>query len=98
MDLIMQTSTQSHCYRLARYFEQREQFRVFPPGPFADAVEELGPPRNHINGPCLLQLTNMQLRPEAFNAWLRGSFVERPCCRLYWLQQSIPAARTRCRQ
>jgi hypothetical protein len=44
-----------------------------------------------MNGPCLVLFENIQLEPQQVNAWLKGSFMERPLCRLYWLQRSIPA-------
>jgi hypothetical protein len=96
MDLIIQTSTQSHCHRIAKYFESRQKQHVFPAGPFADSAEEIGPLQSHTNGPCLLQFSNMQLTPQQFNAWFSGHFVERPCCRLYWLQRSVPAEPDKC--
>jgi hypothetical protein len=91
MDLIVQTTTQSHSHRLVKYYQQRDEFPIFPSGPFADSAEELGPPSSHTKGPCLVLFSNMQLSPQQFNAWFKGSFIERPCCRVYWLQRSIPA-------
>jgi hypothetical protein len=91
MDMLWQTSTQSHCHRIVKYFKQRHQLHVFPPGQFAESAEEVGPCSSHMNGPCLVKFEQMQLEPHQVNAWLHGSFMERPLCRLYWLQRSIPA-------
>lgn len=92
MDLLVQTTTQSHSHRLVKYYQLKDELHIFPPGqPFADSVEELGPCISHTKGPCLVQFSNMQLLPQQFNTWLKGTFVERPCCRMYWLQRSIPA-------
>lgn len=92
MDLILQTSTQSHCHRIVKYFHDRHQQHLFPAGgPFADAAEEIGPLGSHTNGPCLVQFINIEPSPEEFNAWFAGHVMERPCCRLYWLERSIPA-------
>lgn len=91
MDLLLQTSTQSHTKRIAQYFRNLQDLHVFPPGPFADSVEELGPLQSHTYGPCLLLFENMHISPEEFNTWMVDSIVERPCCRVYWLLHSIPA-------
>lgn len=92
MDLILQTSTQSHCHRIVKYFHDRHQQHLFPAGGlFADAAEEIGPLGSHTNGPCLVQFSNIQLSPEEFNTWFAGHVMERPCCRLYWLERSITA-------
>ena len=96
MDLLLQTSTQSHCHRIVQYFNQRDQLHVFPPGPFADSAEEVGPVASFTTGPCLVLFSNMQLSPQQLNSWIRGSFMERPCCRMYWLDRTIPAQQDRC--
>jgi hypothetical protein len=51
---------------------------------------------SHTSGPGLVQFSNMQLSPEAFNAWLTSSFVHRYLTRAYWLDRAIPTAGSRC--
>lgn len=91
----MQIGTQPHTHRVWKYFQERHQWHDVFPEDFADSAEEVGPFTDQ-GGPCLVLFRNMHLTPKQLDKWLDKCFVGRVCMRVFWLDNSIPAAANRC--